>query len=295
MEKMTKKLISNNIALDAPNRRRMLKSLGMASAMAVSVPGAVMRSEAQSPTPSPADVVQFALNLEYLEAEFYSVATTGKTLEERGIDITGIGTPGPTTTSFGAVNFSNNIVFTGLVAQDIAADELAHVQILRQALVANGVTPIAKPAINLDALAPQGASLANEASFVTLARIFEDTGTTAYSGAAPFLQNSPYLPTAARIIAVEGFHAANVRLQVARLGLSSPQIDAADVVPPPSGSNFFATNLANGLCAIRTPGEVLFLVYGNAANAVSGGFFPNGVNGNINTSTGPATAANLNT
>ena len=292
---MTEKRIENQITIDIPNRRKILKSLGMAGAMAVGVPGAGLQLKAQSSTPSATDVVQFALNLEYLEAEFYSVATTGKTLEERGIDVSGIGTPGPTTTSFGAVNFSNNIVFTGLVAQDIAADELAHVQILRQALTANGVTPIAKPAINLDALAVHGASLANEASFVTLARVFEDTGATAYSGAAPFLQNSPYLATAARITAVEGFHAANLRLQVARLGLPSPQVDAADVIPPPSGSNFFATNLANGLCATRTPGEVLFLVYGNVAGAMSGGFFPNGVNGNINTSTGPATAANLDT
>jgi len=291
---MANKEIYNEILSHAPNRRRMLKKLGLASAAAGALVSSGRKLTAQSSSPSPTDVVQFALNLEYLEAEFYSVATTGTLLEAKGIDLTGIGTPGPTTTAFGAVNFSNNIVFTGSVAQDIAADELAHVQILRQALMSNGATPIAKPAINLDALAAQGASLANEASFLTLARIFEDTGLTAYSGAASLLQNSPYLPTAARITGVEGLHAANIRLQVARLAISSPQVDAADVVPPPSGTNFFATNLENGLCATRTPGEVLFLVYGNAANVTKGGFFPNGVNGNVNTSTGPATAANLN-
>jgi len=291
---MANKEIYNEILSHAPNRRRMLKKLGLAGAAAGALVSSGRKLTAQSSSPSPTDVVQFALNLEYLEAEFYSVATTGTLLEAKGIDLTGIGTPGPTTTAFGAVNFSNNIVFTGSVAQDIAADELAHVQILRQALMSNGATPIAKPAINLDALAAQGASLANEASFLTLARIFEDTGLTAYSGAASLLQNSPYLPTAARITGVEGLHAANIRLQVARLAISSPQVDAADVVPPPSGTNFFATNLENGLCATRTPGEVLFLVYGNAANVTKGGFFPNGVNGNVNTSTGPATAANLN-
>jgi len=46
------------------------------------------------------------------------------------------------------------------------------------------------------------------------------------------------------------------------------------------------------LCAARTPGQVLFLAYG-AAGVTSGGFFPNGVNGVINTSSAAATASAL--
>src|SRR4051812_48917907 len=123
---MTNKEIFNEVLSKAPNRRRMLKKLGISSA-AVAV-GTGLKINAQAAAPAPTDVIQFALNLEYLEAEFYSVATTGQMLEARGVvDLTGIGTPGPTTTSFGAVNFANNIVFTGSVAQDIAVDELAHV------------------------------------------------------------------------------------------------------------------------------------------------------------------------
>ena len=49
----------------------------------------------------------------------------------------------------------------------------------------------------------------------------------------------------------------------------------------------------NGLTAFRTPGQVLYLAYGFKANAKFGGFFPNGVNGVLNMSSGPATAANL--
>lgn len=287
--------IIDQVVKEAPNRRGMLKKLGIASAAAAAgtaVTGKRLRAAVPA-TPSPIDVVQFALNLEYLEAEFYSIATTGQKLEQRGYDLSGTGNSGPTTTSYGAVNFANNFVLTGAVAQDLAADEIAHVQVLRNALLANGVTPIAKPAINLDALAARGASLANEQAFLTLGRIFEDVGLSAYAGGAPYLAGSPFLPTAARITGVEALHVANIRLQIARLGIPSPQLDPADVVPPPTGTNFFSTNLANGLCATRTPGQVLYLAYGNAANATSGGFFPQGVNGTLNMSDGPAPASNL--
>jgi hypothetical protein len=266
----------------------LLKKLAIAGA---AVGAARLPLSAQ--TPAASDVVQFALNLEYLEADFYSIATTGQTLQQRGIPTSGSGISGATTTSFGKVAFSNNLVFTAGVVADIAIDEVDHVLDLRAALTANGITPIAKPPINLDALASAGASLANEQTFLALARGFEDVGISAYSGGATFLSGSPYLMTAARILAVEGLHSGNLRLEIARLGIPTTALDAADVIPRPSGSNFFSTNLANGLVAFRTPSQVLFLVYGFMANVTAGGFFPSGVNGVLNMSSGPATAANL--
>jgi hypothetical protein len=270
------------------NRRGLLKKLAIAGA-AVGVSQGLLEAQ----TPSAADVVQFALNLEYLEAEFYSVATTGQTLAQRGVPITGIGNSGPTTTSFGQVSFGNNLVLTAASARDISDDEIQHVMVLRNALTANGITPIAKPAINLDALASAGASLANQQTFLVLARAFEDIGVSAYNGGATLLAGSPYLMTAARILSVEGEHVGNIRLEIARLGIPTTALDGADVIPPPSGSNMFSTNKANGLSAYRTPGQVLYLAYGFMANVTSGGFYPSGVNGILNMSSGPATAANL--
>jgi hypothetical protein len=148
-------------------------------------------------------------------------------------------------------------------------------------------------ALDLDALAPMGASLQNERTFLVLSRIFEDVGESAYCAGAPFLSNSPFLRTAARITAVEGEHVSNVRLQIARLQIPTFPVDEADVIPPPSGQNYFSTNLAKGLPPFRAPGEVLFLAYGNKPNVTCGGFFPNGVNGALRTSSGPATTANL--
>ena len=280
--------IIENAISGSTNRRSLFKKLAVAGA---ALGAAQLPVNAQSP--SAVDVVQFALNLEYLEAEFYSIAVTGQTLAHRGVPIDGIGTPGPTTTAYGKVSFTNNIVFTAAVSKDIMDDETNHVLVLRGALAAHGVTPVAKPAINLDALSSLGASLQTEQTFLVLARAFEDIGVSAYNGGAPFLSGTDYLQPAARILATEGEHVGNVRLQVARLGISTAPLDGADVLPPPSGSNFFSTNKSNGLTAYRTPGQVLFLAYGFQAGVNAGGFYPNGVNGNIRTSSAAATAANL--
>ncbi len=285
---MAKQNIIEDALSNSTNRRGLLKKLAIAGA---AVGAAQLPLSAQ--TPAPSDVVQFALNLEYLEAEFYSVATTGMTLAQRGVPINGSGNSGPTTTAYGKVNFGNNLVLTAGSAANVSSDEIAHVMTLRAALTTNGITPVAKPAINLDALASMGASLANEQTFLVLARAFEDIGVSAYSGGANLLSGSPYLMTAARILAVEGEHTGNIRLEIARLGIATFALDGADVPPPPPGSNFFSTNPNNGLCAYRTPGQVLYLAYGLAANVTAGGFFPSGVNGVLNMSSGPATSANL--
>ena len=282
---MKKDNLVSTVLTEARNRRSMLKTLGIAASVAGAVGASSEKLEAQSSL-TVVDVLQFALNLEYLEAEFYTVATTGQTIDQVGIGIDGSGKPGPTTGG-NQVNFANNLVFTGQVAAEIGTDERAHVKLLRQALSAAGVTPVAKPAINLGAL---GVGFGNVVEFLTLARVFEDIGVTAYAGAAglPFVGNSPYIGTAARILAAEAEHVGNIRLQVARLNISTTALDGADILPPPSGQKFISVDATTGLSAVRTPGQVLYLAYGFQANATSGGFFPNGVNGVINMSSSAA-------
>lgn len=279
---MENKNIISDVIAESPNRRSLLKKIGMASAAAgaaLAAGGFQLKADPSSPTP--VDILQFALNLEYLEAEFYTVATMGKTIDQVGIGISGSGNTGPTTGGK-MVNFANNLVFTGPVANQIGEDERAHVTLLRGALQKAGVTPIAKPEIALNAL---GIGFANEASFLMLARVFEDIGVTAYGGAAqlPSFAASPYLGTAARILATEAQHVGNIRLQVARLAIATSKLDGVDILPPPSGSDFISADNVTGLTAIRTPGQVLFLAYGGMASATSGGFFPMGVNGNLHT------------
>ncbi len=224
------------------------------------------------------EVLQFALNLEYLEAEFYSYAVTGKSLLDNGIPIDGaIGTPGPTTGG-AKVPFErlNGVGPLKKVAEQLMRDEVDHVLLLRSALGAN---TIAKPAIKLDALG----AMNSLPGFLTLARDFEVTGVSAYGGAVTLLTKS-ILQTAAQIALTEALHSGNLQLLVDLNKIPINPLDALDVVPPPTGVNYFDNSFNTALAVIRTTSQVLAIVYGSSAPGTNkGGFFPAGVNGPINT------------
>ena len=260
----------------APDRRRFLSRIGLAGA-ALAATASLKSADAQSGL-TDVDILNFALNLEYLEAEFYTFATMGRTIEQAGIGVTGSGAAGATTGGK-QVNFGSNSTAQA-VAMNIAADERAHVAFIRGALTAAGATPVAKPAIDLNAL---GIGFGNVTEFLTLARAFEDLGVSAYGGAAGLISDKNILVAAARIHGTENQHAANIRLQIAQLGITVPPLDSIDVVPPPASQMYFSVD-SNGLTLTRTAAQVLYLAYGNKANATGGGFYPAGVNGNIKTS-----------
>lgn len=289
---MSSRLIDDLVSA-SPNRRSFLKKLGAATAAigALSVTSSIP-AEAQSSTE--VSVLNFALNLEYLEAEFYTYAVYGSSITSFGIEINGTAnganpSTGGETTGGSKVTFSNNLVFSQDIAAEIGSDERSHVVLLRSAL---GADAVAKPNINLNAL---GFGFGSQNEYLTLSRIFEDIGVSAYAGAAGLLTTPSIITTAARILAAEAEHVATVRTQVARLNIPTPQLDGADLIPPPSGPNtqYLSINAANGLPATRTPGQVLYLAFGNEANVTQGGFFPTGVNGSITTSSDPATDQNL--
>lgn len=226
-----------------------------------------------------ADILNFALNLEYLEAEFYSIAVTGKRLSAFGIGETGTGDYGPTTggkqVDFSGYHLGSAVLYN--IVYEIMMDEQTHVKDLRAAL---GSAAVAKPAINLDAL---GIGYASFQQFLVLSRAFEDTGVSAYGGAAPLISNKEYLSAAVRIGLVEAYHASSVRLQLAETSTPTSMLDSQDILPPPSGSQYF-TDDRNSMAIVRTPSQVLSIVYHNSApGTMKGGFFPSGVNGNINT------------
>ena len=160
-------------------------------------------------------------------------------------------------------------------AQAIMKDEQAHVLLLQAAL---GSRAISKPAINLAAL-KVGFNSQNE--FLTLSRAFEDVGVSAYGGAAPLIHDSKILGTAARILATEAEHTGVIRELIAQsTGLTVTALDNQDILPLGSSNGRLVSADDNGLTPIRTPSQVLNIVYGG--DRFRGGFFPDGVNGAFN-------------
>ena len=134
------------------SRRRFFGQAGLASVGllgAASLPFKLSALSAQTVTDF--DILNFALNLEYLEAEYYLRAVYGTGLS--GADITGTdtggGNPGPVIVKGGStvVPWQNENVRQ--YAVEIANDELAHVRFIRAAIQQFGGTPVARPTIDL--------------------------------------------------------------------------------------------------------------------------------------------------
>jgi hypothetical protein len=261
-----------------------------------------------------ADYLNFALNLEYLEASFYLYAATGSGLPAASMG-SGAGTVTGGAQVTGLTTAQQNII------NEIAFDELSHVNFLRAAL---GSSAVAMPNLNIGAAfqtlaAAAGITIsggfspyASFSNFLIGAFIFEDVGVTAYSGAAPLLTSSTNLNYAAGIQAVEAYHAAYVRTTITALAQSAGSnalITLANQVSTLRGSlgggnetaltyvstlnasgNYQASSVvaatsANAIAYARTTDQVLHIVYGagGGAGVASGVFFPNGLNGNIKT------------
>jgi hypothetical protein len=290
------------------DRRRFLKSasaagLGVvgASVLGAAAPALASSSTDESDAISDGAILNFALNLEYLEAEFYFNAVHGHGIPEALTHGKG---------RRGRVEGGRQVPFkTRSVRQfaaEIARDEYDHVAFLRGAL---GSAAVARPNINIQqsfTTAATAAGLikagqtfdvyANEENFLLGAFIFEDVGVTAYKGAAPLISNKTYLGAAAGILAVEAYHAANIRTVLYNRGLAkaanaiSKARDSLDGktnddqgITRDGKANIVPTG-RHGLAFGRTPQSVLNVVYLTPKVATSGGFFPHGVNGQLHTS-----------
>jgi hypothetical protein len=213
-------------ALDARVERRRDRRAFFTAALGAAAVGTAFAysdpARAQS-APTDSDVLNFALNLEYLEAQFYLFAVNGAGLPAN-LTASGSGAAGGTVTGGARVDFSGDPA-VGAYAREIAADEQAHVAFLRTAL---GTSAVAMPNINISGDANGAFTAAARAAgvvgstetfnpysspnnFLLGAFIFEDVGVTAYKGAAPLISNKTFLEAAAGILAVEAYHAAIVR------------------------------------------------------------------------------------
>jgi hypothetical protein len=314
----------NDLVDKALSRRSFLAGAGSVAAGTI-IAGCSSGTPAPVTTPpvtttfTDADYVQFALNLEYLEAEYYLYAATGA-----GLSSTDAGTGAGTT----KVPATPQVQFTAgsplqQYANEIAQDELNHVRFLRSTLTSLGVTPVSRPAIDLTFFAGLATAagisgtfnpFSDPVSFLVGAFVFEDVGVTAYHGAAGALSTTAtgktILGAAASIMAVEAYHAAEIRTIIAgnaaagttvttpfsyssaltavnavsalrgKISAASGNMVAAETTV--STSSIVAAD-SNAIAYARQPDQVLHIVYGGTAGVgvKSGGFFPSGLNGNI--------------
>lgn len=285
------------------SRRKFL--VGAGSAAALTAVGCSKTFQPQTsptsstPTLTDVDYLNFALNLEYLEASYYLIAATGS-----GLSAADSGSGAGTVTGGIQVPFTSSIQQE--YAYEIAQDELNHVRFLRSAL---GTAAVPAPAIDLVNSFNAAASAAGIGSsfnpfgsfdaFLVGAFVFEDVGVTAYHGAAGLLTSTTNLGAAAGIMAVEAYHAAEIRTLILQAGSTyvgyANQISALRATlgggneTSLSATTVVACDSTNAIAYARTPYQVAAIVYANDdGNVTSGGFFPSGLNGNINSTTAPS-------
>lgn len=123
------------------------------------------------------EIVNFALTLEYLEAAFYEEAKSRAKARGELKSLIGL----------------------------LADDETQHVEALKATVKQLGGKPVSEPKFDFP--------YSDTAGFLKLAQTFEDTGVSAYNGAAPAIKSKEVLGAAGTIVQVEARHAAAIRLQ----------------------------------------------------------------------------------
>ena len=197
------------------------------------VPGSAVPS-----TQTDLNIINFALNLEFLDSNYYSFSTLGQSLSANDLAggplVNGVySVPGaqPLSAGAGVVPFATTIV--AQIADFLAADERAHVEFIKATLTASGANPVPAPLLDLST-SPNGAfntvamqanalagsqviptpfnPYANENNFLLGGFIFEDTAVTAYAGSAGLLSmGSELVQYASSLEAIEAYHAAALR------------------------------------------------------------------------------------
>lgn len=242
------------------------------------------------------DIVNFQLNLEYLETDYYLRGSMGMTADQVFGSSQGAPVKGGRKVQF------SSPVREGMI-KNIAGNEVAHV---RFAQAVTGSNAIRRPPIDFDAGfaavaaaagLPDFDPFASEMDFFLGGMLFEDVGISVLKGAARKLRSLSLRESAAGLLGAEGYHMGAVRSVLYRMGeparvraaaisnlrdrLDGPQ----DLDQPPvkvgEMANIAPTN-ENGIVWGRTPQHALNIVYGKPGPGImAGAFFPEGVNGRI--------------
>lgn len=280
-----------------------MKSQALVSLVLLAV-GGYLGAHTQTLRVNDNDILNFALQSECLAASFWNAAATGNVLTPAQL-----GDGGPVTGAQKAIVQGS----AQDLANEFASEEIRHLEFLRASL---GDAALPCPAIDIgfafnNFVNLTLASLKNfnpyapfspYSNFVNLylgGFILADPEVFAYLGAAGLISNKTILSAAAGITAVEGYHAAAIRENLATLGS----------FPTPYGLNISAATTAiatvrrvlqgapadlgianragstlvnadgNALIFTRTIEQTLAFLYQSGSPITPGGWFPNGING----------------
>jgi hypothetical protein len=152
-------------------RRDFFKALAVAGAGATAA-SMIISGKASAKT-SDVDIANFALTLEYLEAEFYAMALDAGVLSGDALG----------------------------VVENLESHESQHVDALIGLIDSVGATPVEKPTFTFPADATS-----SQAAILETAATLEPVGVGAYLGAAPLISSPDILAAAGSIAGVEGEH-----------------------------------------------------------------------------------------
>lgn len=209
------------------SRRAVFNSLGSATkraAMAASplFLGALFQKAYAGTTATAVDILNYALTLELLEADFY-----------RQFIASGLIPAGAPAAAI----------------QTIKTHEDAHVAYLTAAIRTAGGTPVAGTATTGVRFKGLPSSIPNTyAGYLTVAQLLEDTGVRAYKGRAAELVGTDLLTAALQIHSVEARHAAHIR-------------SMRNQLPWPNAGDDLATNAAytSGITGSTAPSTAVTL------------------------------------
>ncbi|XP_061352767.1 ferritin-like catalase Nec2 [Gastrolobium bilobum] len=263
---------------------------------------------------SDVDLLEFPLNLEYLEAEFFLFGSLGHGLDVVAPHLAEGGPP-----PIGARLANLDILVKDVILQ-FGLQEVGHLRAIKST-----VRGFPRPLLDLSTasfakvmdsafgrpLHPPFDPYANEINFLLASYVIPYVGLTGYVGANPLLQTATAKKLVAGLLGVESGQDAVIRallyerrsLKVLPYGISVAEFtnrisalrdrlgntglkDEGLVVPRGQGAegrvsgNILSAD-RDSLSYPRTPQEILRIIYGTGDEHVPGGFHPHGASGRI--------------
>ncbi|KAK7332660.1 hypothetical protein VNO80_29415 [Phaseolus coccineus] len=273
----------------------------------------VLIARASAPK-SDVDLLEFPLNLEYLEAEFFLYGALGYGLDKVAPDLAEGGDP-----PIGAKSAKLDRLFKDVILQ-FGLQEVGHLRAIKSTvkgfprpqldLSSSSFAKIMDQAIGRN-LTPPFDPYANSINYLLASYVIPYVGLTGYVGANPMLQNATSRKLVAGLLGVESGQDAVIRAflyeqktqKVNPYGLSVGDFtdristlrnnlgnegvkDEGLVVAREDGAESAVNgNILAGdkdsLAYSRTPEEILRIIYGTGDEHAPGGFYPKGASGRI--------------